>query len=371
MADVPEATTTAQLPITCEFTNTYTRSQLTLAKDWGANAVPGDKADLKIQGGITNPATVTSTAPVDGTKVSTDAQWGSAITVSEDFRAGNINTYDKSLKCVKAGTTEEVAGSADGTFTMPKYPVTCTYTNDGKPLQPGIDVVKKADPAGPVKPGTEVTYTYTVKNTGDTPLLKVAVTDDKCAPVEYTSGDTNSDSKLDITETWIFTCKAILNETTKNVATATGEDSLGQKVEDTDTVTVIVPKPGIKVVKTASAAQVNPGQSVTYTYTVTNTGDIELLKVTVTDDKCAPVEYKSGDTNNDSALQVDETWVFECTTVLTVATTNTAIATGEDKTGQEVTAQATLTVPVVSPVVAKKICPIDVTLHKPHAEEGR
>ncbi len=53
----------------------------------------------------------------------------------------------------------------------------------------------------------------------------------------------------------------------------------GQTV--TVTVTNEILKPGINIVKTASATQVNPGELVTYTYTVTNTGDTDLLDVVV------------------------------------------------------------------------------------------
>ncbi|MEI2621455.1 MAG: hypothetical protein V9G09_12025 [Candidatus Nanopelagicales bacterium] len=47
------------------------------------------------------------------------------------------------------------------------------------------------------------------------------------------------------------------------------------------TVTNEILKPGINIVKTASATQVNPGQTVTYTYTVTNPGDTPLTDVKV------------------------------------------------------------------------------------------
>ncbi len=131
------------------------------------------------------------------------------------------------------------------------------------------------------------------------------------------------------------------------------------------TVTNEILKPGIKIVKTASPTQVNPGEIVTYTYTVTNPGDTELLDVKVSDDKCSPVEYKSGDANNDKKLQTSETWIYTCSQPISVATTNVATVTGKDKNGKTVTATDTVTVPVVNPVVVKKICPIDVTLHKP------
>jgi hypothetical protein len=52
---------------------------------------------------------------------------------------------------------------------------------------------------------------------------------------------------------------------------------------------------------------------------------------------------------------------------LTEPTTNTVVVSGEDRTGQEVSGQdaVSVTVTQVNPVVVKKICPIDVTLHKP------
>ncbi len=135
------------------------------------------------------------------------------------------------------------------------------------------------------------------------------------------------------------------------------------------TVTNEILKPGINIVKTGSATQVNPGQTVTYTYTVTNPGDAELTDVKVSDDKCAPVTYTSGDSNADSKLQPGETWIYTCSQPITLATTNIGTATGKDKNGQEVSAQDTFTVAVVSPVVVKQICPIEPKLTTPKVKK--
>ena len=89
--------------------------------------------------------------------------------------------------------------------------------------------------------------------------------------------------------------------------------------------------PAIHVEKTPSVTTLPAGGGeVTYTYVVTNTGDVELSDVSVSDNKCAPVTYVSGDTNDDELLDLNETWTFTCTTTITAKTTNTATATGHD-----------------------------------------
>jgi hypothetical protein len=98
--------------------------------------------------------------------------------------------------------------------------------NPPPPDVPSIEIRKDANPDGPVAPGTEVTYTYEVENTGETPLDNVDVTDlifasDVVAcevdDSDYT-GDENDNGILDVGETWTFTCSTKLDETTENEA---------------------------------------------------------------------------------------------------------------------------------------------------------
>jgi hypothetical protein len=51
--------------------------------------------------------------------------------------------------------------------------ITCTFTSDK--LIPSMTVVKSASTAGPVAVGTVITYTYVVRNTGNTTISNVAV----------------------------------------------------------------------------------------------------------------------------------------------------------------------------------------------------
>ena len=113
-------------PVTCTYTNTRTQNQLQLQKVW-VNGLAGDTAALTITGGLTNPATATSTAPaapVAGNTASTQALSGAQVTVAEAFGAGNAGSYGTSLTC-----TGGVTPNAQGQFTMPNSPVVCTFTN--------------------------------------------------------------------------------------------------------------------------------------------------------------------------------------------------------------------------------------------------
>jgi hypothetical protein len=106
----------------------------------------------------------------------------------------------------------------------------------------------------------------------------------------------------------------------------------------------IVPLIGITKVPSPLVLPTGPG-SVTYTYTVWNVGGAApLTDITVTDNKCAPVTYISGDTNNNGQLDLGEKWIYSCPTTLASTTTNTAIATGH--TGSQ-TAIATAIATVV------------------------
>ncbi len=84
-----------------------------------------------------------------------------------------------------------------------------------------------------------VLYTETITNPGTVSVHSVRLTDDKCSPVEYVSGDTNNDAMLGTTETWIYTCASNLTQTTTNTATASGQAN-GFFVRDFAIATVVV-----------------------------------------------------------------------------------------------------------------------------------
>ena len=278
-----------------------------------------------------------------------------AYIVSEDANASYNGSF--SGDCDASGNVTLASGDNK----------TCTLTNDdiappspgcvgscGGPMPPAIHVVKTANPTSLNVSGL-VTYSYAVSNKGTMAMSNITIKDDKCSPVNFVSGDTNGDLKLDTNEIWNYSCVTTLSQTTTNTVVVTGQAN-GSTVTDTANATVVVTTPGfpntgttlIHITKVPNPSTLPIlGGMVTYTYTVTNPGNNPLSNVTVNDDKCEPANYVSGDSNVDFKLDPSETWIFTCRTNLTKTTTNIAVASGEVN-GITVTDSATaiVTVPI-------------------------
>jgi|GEM_PF-554750 len=87
--------------------------------------------------------------------------------------------------------------------------------------------------------GGWVTYNSKITNLGTEALSAVSYTDSACAPEQYAYGDTNDDAKLDVDETWTYTCLRYVTETTLGTARADGEAN-GMVARDYALATVVV-----------------------------------------------------------------------------------------------------------------------------------
>jgi len=188
-------------------------------------------------------------------------------------------------------------------YLNPAQNAICIITNNDigapvpvPPVPPLIDVVKVPSPlALPDGPGL-VQYTYTARNIGTVPMTNVTMVDDSCSPVVLVSGDTNGDSKLDVTETWKYACSTTLLKTHTNTVVATGWAN-GLSAVDVASATVVVGvplvPPLIHVTKVPNPLTLSAGGgTVTYTETITNPGTVPLGAVVLSDDKCSPVNYR-------------------------------------------------------------------------------
>jgi hypothetical protein len=113
----------------------------------------------------------------------------------------------------------------------------------GVPIIPPLIHVVKVPNVFIAPVGGGVTYTYTVTNPGTEPLSNVGITDDKCTGlpdrVVGHPGDLNKNNLLESNETWIFTCKTNLTQTTTNTGTAQGSAN-GLIARDFSIATVVV-----------------------------------------------------------------------------------------------------------------------------------
>ena len=95
---------------------------------------------------------------------------------------------------------------------------------------------------GRATPGDLITFSFTVDNTGNVTLTAPTVTDDHCTPA-YASGDLNLNGKLDVEETWTFTCSYGIDQadidagSLTNHAAANADGPLGRHADATDDAT--------------------------------------------------------------------------------------------------------------------------------------
>ncbi len=199
-------------------------------------------------------------------------------------------------------------------------------------IDPAIQVTVSADPHM-VYSGDAVAWEVVVTNTGDDPLTDVTLTDDNGYPYSVIA--------LAVGESYTFTYTTNPTADVTNVVDATGTDSLGGTVSDTDSDAVDVIHPAIDVAITATPPTIYSGNLVAWEVVVTNTGDDLLAGVTLVDDN--GYSYPIFD------LAVGESRTFNYTTNPTADVTNVVDATGTDSLGGAVSDSDSDAVDVIHP----------------------
>ena len=166
--------------------------------------------------------------------------------------------------------------------------------NEPVPAAPSIELIKSGSldlgADGIANPGDVISYTFTVTNTGNVTLSGVTVTDPLLTvsggPITLAPGASDSTT---FTGTYAITQADIDAGERDNLATAIGSPPAGGPVSDDDPHNEPVPAaPSIELIKSGSLdlgadGIANPGDVISYTFTVTNTGNVTLSGVTVTD----------------------------------------------------------------------------------------
>ena len=185
--------------------------------------------------------------------------------------------------------------------------------------------------------GTTVTWKYEVSNIGESGswLTSVIVTDNMGVTPKYDSGD-DGDSFLEKGEVWIYyaTGTAISGNYT-NIGTASGFYYCSP-YSACDPSSYFGGAPGINIDKTTNGGDglyIEVGESVTWKYVVTNSGNVALSNITVTDSVLGviPGPTEKNDGNSDDLLETGEEWVYYANGTAVPAEnpyTNTGTASG-------------------------------------------
>ena len=197
--------------------------------------------------------------------------------------------------------------------------------------------------------GDIINYTFTVTNTGNVTLTNVIV-EDPLVTISGVAIATLAPGAIDTasyTASYVITQQDIDAGLFTNQATATGTapdttivtDLSGTTISNnTPTVTDICQNDAIAIKKTGVFNDVDTSgcstasvDTVTYTFTVTNQGNTPLTSVTVTDPLLGGLltATPSGDTNNNTILDITETWVYVQDYVVTQSDIDTGSITNQ------------------------------------------
>lgn len=204
-----------------------------------------------------------------------------------------------------------------------------------EPPVPQIDIEKltngeDADTApGPMAlVGSTVTWTYVVTNTGGAPLSAVTVTDDRGVAVTCPKNALQPGESMTCTGSG-----EALSGNYRNVGTATGTPPDKPAVTDSDPSHYLGVRPRLQIEKLvngfeaddpADAPRARVGSPVLWTYVVTNTGDVALTGIQVSDDRdlvvtCPKTALESGESMTCTANSTAVSGLF-CNTGIVNAT---------------------------------------------------
>ena len=272
-------------------------------------------------------------------------------------------TYAIKQSDIQKGEVKNKA-SVTGIYTDPntKVPETVPPIESNEivvPLDqvPVIAVVKSAVSAltEPAEEGQEITYTFTVTNTGNMELTDVKVEDPLPGinPSSFDAGDLAPNESKIFTAVYAITLADIDNEQVVNQATATGtyDDGSGPKTttdlsgpdihtDEELIVPVVPPVPELEIIKKGRWLDENGngypevGEKIEYTFTITNIGNAVLFNVTPFDQ--GPVFNNKPATGKLSAftpapvtLKPQEFQEFKATYVLTQEDIDAAAGNGK------------------------------------------
>ena len=173
--------------------------------------------------------------------------------------------------------------------------------------KPAMNITKSAITNNPADPttynavGQQITYTYTVTNTGNVPIIEpITVYDNKIPGGSITVGTIGNllaqGASVQGSYTYTVTQADIDADSVTNLANATGSYNNQPVLSNNTSVTVsAIQNPTLKIVKSIyPTSYYTVGQTITYIYNVTNSGNVDIsAPITVSDNKFSTVPIQS------------------------------------------------------------------------------
>ncbi|WP_158531204.1 DUF7507 domain-containing protein, partial [Algoriphagus chordae] len=212
---------------------------------------------------------------------------------------------------------------------------------------PAIGITKTANVASYQNVGDLIEYTLTVTNTGNTSLIGVTLVDKQIPIVQVKAG-------LIPGEVWVYTATHAITQaeldagSLTNIATVTGFSPQGTSVNGQASVTINANQnPDIKLEKTSDVNQVSAdGDAINYTLVATNTGNVTLTNVVLTD-PLTNLSLTIGTMKPGEVVTKSETYQATQVDLNAGSIVNTATVVGEDPNNNVVQDTGTVTVTTV------------------------
>jgi hypothetical protein len=327
---------------TCTITNDDIAPSLTLDK-----VVVNDNSGVSIESDWTltasGPTSISGPGAVGATDVVSGATFlAGTYTLSES--AGPAGYAASSWSCVKNAGAPVISASI---ILGLGDTAVCTITNDD--IAPGATILNIIKHVINDNSGTKSAGDFVITIGGVTADGGNIVTGTESPGINKTLSTVGA---YTITETELAgysqsssaNCSGTIALGETKTCTITNDDIAEEDDDEEDNSDV-----DIKVKKTASDYKLNSGpKKVTFTYKVTNEGDSALTDISVKDDECDDVNYKSGDDDDDDELDTDEEWKYTCKKTIKKTETNKVTAKGTAN-GEEVKDTDTAKVTVSTP----------------------
>ena len=233
---------------------------------------------------ITYTYTVKNTGNVELNAVNVvDSTLGPITLLSTDL-APNAQTTGTAIYQIKQADLN--AGSVSNTATV--YNGTQQLNQTTAEIlaiqSPALTITKTPNPLTYSASGQTITYTYTVKNTGNVELNAVKVVDSILGQITLLITDLAPNAQTTGTATYQTTVADMNAGSVSNTATVYNGTLQLNQTQATITATQPSPNPALTITKTPNPLTYSAsGQTITYTYTVKNTGNVELNAVKVVD----------------------------------------------------------------------------------------